>query len=142
MTYPAKIWWDADDKVFLVDFPDLEGCQTFGETLANALEMAQEAASGWIACQYETGRVVPDASKLKGKDIYQIEIAADVAMPITIRTMREAAGLTQAQMAQALGIKQPSYQRWEIPGSNITIKNLERVARALGKVLHVEIKSA
>lgn len=142
MRYPAKIEWMEEDGEFLVTFPDLKGCQTFGENLTHAVEMAIEAASGWIATQYETGRVVPEASNPQGTDIFMIEIEADVAVPIMIRRMREASGKTQAQLAQALGIKQQSYQQWEKPFSNITVRNLERVAKALGKVVHIELKSA
>ena len=36
---------DYSNGVYLVDFPDLEGCYTFGETLLEAYEMAEDVFS-------------------------------------------------------------------------------------------------
>ena len=36
-----------EDGTFCVFFPDLEGCNTFGDTLQEAFEAAQDAANGW-----------------------------------------------------------------------------------------------
>ena len=44
--YPAIIKYDKGDKVYTVEFPDLSGCVTFGETLIEAKEKAKEALSG------------------------------------------------------------------------------------------------
>ncbi|GAB1476358.1 hypothetical protein MASR2M70_11920 [Bacillota bacterium] len=45
--YPA-IFHKEDDK-FWVEFPDLPGCQSCGDTLENTMELAQEAMSLYIA---------------------------------------------------------------------------------------------
>ena len=37
-----------EDGTFCVFFPDLEGCNTFGDTLQEAFEAAQDAATGWL----------------------------------------------------------------------------------------------
>jgi len=44
MEYIAKL--TTEDGHWLVEFPDCPGCQTFGETKAEALEMANEALEG------------------------------------------------------------------------------------------------
>lgn len=41
--YPAIFTYDENDKCFIVDFIDLKGCSTFGETIDEAYLMAQDA---------------------------------------------------------------------------------------------------
>jgi len=51
-----------------------------------------------------------------------------------IRAIREALGMTTRQLAERLGVKQPSLAELETSeaAGNITIKSLERAAEALG----------
>lgn len=51
---------------YTVEVPDLPGCVTEGRDLADALLMAQDAASGWVLTELEEGRPAPKASKLSG----------------------------------------------------------------------------
>ena len=41
--YPAIFTYDENDKCYMVDFIDLKGCSTFGNTIDEAYEMAQDA---------------------------------------------------------------------------------------------------
>lgn len=41
--YPAIFTYDENDKCFLVDFIDLKGCSTYGDTIDKAYLMAQDA---------------------------------------------------------------------------------------------------
>ncbi len=47
---------------FTVEVPDLPGCVTEGDTLAEAIEMGQDAASGWILTELEEGNDYPKPS--------------------------------------------------------------------------------
>ncbi len=38
---------DKEDG-YLVSFPDLKGCNTFGKTMEEALDMAEDALAGWL----------------------------------------------------------------------------------------------
>jgi predicted RNase H-like HicB family nuclease len=60
-TYPA-CFYPADDGITVV-FPDLIGCVTEGDTLDEALYMADDAACGWILTALEEGEKLPAASK-------------------------------------------------------------------------------
>ena len=44
-----------EDGTFCVFFPDLEGCNTFGDTLQEAFEAAQDAATGWLEVEADRG---------------------------------------------------------------------------------------
>lgn len=60
--YPVCIY-PGDVSGYTVIVPDLPGCVTEGETLAEALEQAADAASGWVLDELEDGRKAPDASR-------------------------------------------------------------------------------
>jgi antitoxin HicB len=44
---------------YLIEFPDLPGCMSDGETIEQALINGQDAKAGWIAAMHEAGRPVP-----------------------------------------------------------------------------------
>lgn len=61
LVYPACFHpWDDGDG-YTVTVPDLPGCVTQGATLADAILMAQDAASGWVLDELEDGNQVPPA---------------------------------------------------------------------------------
>ncbi len=65
LTYPACFYPCKDlQGAFTVVVPDLPGCTTQGDTLADALLMAIDAASGWVLDELEDGRPVPHASAI------------------------------------------------------------------------------
>ncbi|MBQ6040028.1 MAG: type II toxin-antitoxin system HicB family antitoxin [Oscillospiraceae bacterium] len=59
--YPVCIY-PGDVSGYTVIVPDLPGCITEGETIADALEQAVDAASGWVLDELEEGRKAPNAS--------------------------------------------------------------------------------
>src|SRR5438552_18028743 len=54
-----------------------------------------------------------------------------------IRTARTESGLTQVELAARLGISQAALAKLERPGSNPTVRTLERVLRAAGRQLEM-----
>jgi transcriptional regulator with XRE-family HTH domain len=54
-----------------------------------------------------------------------------------IRQARQAAGLTQAQLARRLGITQPSVARLEAAGDNVTVATLQRALNAMDRTLEI-----
>lgn len=63
LVYPVCFYKEEDGR-YSVDVPDLPGCVTFGDDFANALEMAVDAASGWILSSLEDGEEIPKASRI------------------------------------------------------------------------------
>ena len=59
--YPVCIY-PGDNSGYTVIVPDLPGCVTEGETIADALEQAVDAASGWVLDELEEGKKAPKAS--------------------------------------------------------------------------------
>jgi len=139
LSYPAKIKYVAEDKAYLVEFTDLPGCLTEGETLDEAKHNAREALTGYLASIFERNLKIPEPSDIKGKGIYHIEPEPEVSVPVVLRKLRETRKLTQGDIAKVLGISYQAYQRLEKPGkSNPTLKTLERLAKVFDKDLRLE----
>lgn len=139
LTYPAKIRHLSEDRSYLVEFPDLPGCLTEGNTLEEAKQNAKEALTGYLSSIFERNLRIPDPSSLKGRNIHNIEPEPEVAVPILLRKLRETKKLTQGDIAKVLGISYQAYQRLEKPGkSNPTLKTLERLAKVFNKDLRLE----
>jgi antitoxin HicB len=118
---------------YLVEFPDLPGCLTEGDTLAEALGQAREAMTGWLYAAIKAGEEPPTANEHKGRSFHLIAPQLDVAIPLEIIRARLAKRLTQNQVAERLGISQQAYRKLEVPGkSNPTIKTLARLGEVLG----------
>ncbi len=134
LTYPAHI--TKEDDTFLVAFPDLENVVTFGQTIEEALQNAEDALNGCLASDFERNFSIPGPSAITGVDIYPITVAPHIAVAIMLRQLR--GDKSQVEIARQLNITYQVYQRLENPRkANPTIKTLEKIARAFGK--HVEL---
>ena len=60
LIYPACFYPNGGG--YTVAVPDLPGCITEGKNLAEAVEMAVDAASGWILDNIEDGGSIPEAT--------------------------------------------------------------------------------
>ena len=65
LVYPACFSPLEKSEGYCVTFPDLPGCVTQGESLTDAMEMAADAASGWVLDELEDGKTAPKASKIQ-----------------------------------------------------------------------------
>ena len=81
LVYPA-IFTPYEDGTggYAVEFPDLPGCTTGGDDMAEALFMAEDAASGWILTELEEGNKVPKATTLGSIKVGEGELASLVAL--------------------------------------------------------------
>ena len=63
LTYPAVFYKDMESSAYAVEVPDLPGCASGADTLADAILMATDAAAGWVLDELEDGKSVPTASR-------------------------------------------------------------------------------
>ena len=65
LTYPACFYpCEEKENGYTVEVPDLPGCVSEGNTLADAILMATDAASGWVLDELEDGNPAPQASAI------------------------------------------------------------------------------
>jgi predicted RNase H-like HicB family nuclease len=59
LKYPFTLEQD-DDGSYLIDFPDLPGCMTCGETIEFAIKMGEDARKCWIESALSDGDFIPE----------------------------------------------------------------------------------
>lgn len=64
LVYPAR-FCEEKEGGYSVEVPDLKGCITQADTLEEAIEMAQDAALGWLLTAIEDEEDIPSASKIE-----------------------------------------------------------------------------
>ncbi|MCL1908123.1 MAG: type II toxin-antitoxin system HicB family antitoxin [Holophagaceae bacterium] len=64
LAYPACFTKDPESDAYSVVVPDLPGCISWADNLAETILMGTEAASGWIITNLEKGRTIPLPSPL------------------------------------------------------------------------------
>ncbi|MEF9922615.1 MAG: type II toxin-antitoxin system HicB family antitoxin [Anaerovoracaceae bacterium] len=62
LIYPAVFYPCEEKNGYTVEVPDLPGCVTEGDSLADSILMATDAASGWVLDELEDGNPAPTAS--------------------------------------------------------------------------------
>ncbi|MHC9541753.1 MAG: type II toxin-antitoxin system HicB family antitoxin [Vulcanimicrobiota bacterium] len=137
MKYPAIIHHDPDG--IWIEFPDLGGSGTQGDTMEELLMMAEDALNGVLAVRHQENLEIPPASQLSGKDIVYIDVRPEVEIPILFRQWRKEQGLSQGEIAQKIRAPYQTIQKLEKIGCNPTLKTLRKVAKALGKNLLIDV---
>jgi predicted RNase H-like HicB family nuclease len=64
LVYPAVFYEDVETGAYAVEVPDLPGCVSGGDTLADAVLMAEDAAAGWVLSGLEDGAKAPVSSPI------------------------------------------------------------------------------
>ena len=67
MIYPAV--FHQEDDSYWVEFPDLEGCQSYGDTLEEVHEGAKEALAGYLVVMLEQGKNINPPTDIRLLDV-------------------------------------------------------------------------
>lgn len=126
----------------LVSFPDCPGCQTFGRTRAQALANAREALEGWLEAHLVAGDAPPEPKRRPSRPSNRfalVGVPPILAVRLQLRWARQSLGLTQAALAERVGVTRQQIALLEAPDANVTLRTLERVAAAMNLRLEVEL---
>lgn len=77
--YPAI--FHKDEDAYWVEFPDLEGCHTFGTSISETMAAAQEALSGYLITLLEQGKniaVPSDITSYSPSDGFSSLVSCDI----------------------------------------------------------------
>jgi antitoxin HicB len=77
--YKVTITKDAEMGYFIAEVPTLSPCITYGETLDEAMTMAQEAIEGLIESRLANGYPVPDDTD----ELEQIATSVQAILPVS-----------------------------------------------------------
>ena len=138
ISYPAKIIWSKHDKCYIVEFPDLAGCLTYGNSVDAASENAREALTGYLESIDLRKLSIPIPSKISGKNIFQISPEKQAGFALWLKIKRAEKNLTQKEAAKLLSINFQSYQKFENPKkSNPTLKTILKIEKAFNEQILV-----
>jgi len=139
LKYPAILHREEDG--YWVEFPDLKGCVTEGDTTEELMDNAEEALTLYLEEYVGNEKKIPRPSQIKSENIVYVNVLPDVGIPLLIRLLREEQHLTQGDLAKKMGIKYQTYQQIEnFKKFNATVKTLGKIARAFGKKLLIDFK--
>jgi antitoxin HicB len=138
--YWAVLIPDKKSGTIGVVFPDHPNVITYGSDREDAIEMAAEALNASLEVEFDRHLPLPKPSGKpktgRGREAVYVPLDPEVRTAFLVRGWREQTGLSQAQIAQKMGISTQAYQRMERPGrSNLTVATLDRIAHAVGKHL-------
>jgi antitoxin HicB len=99
----------AEGGGYLIEFPDLPGCMSDGETVAEAVVNGMDAKADWIAAMREAGRPIPEpgadpSEGYSGK--WQLRTPKTLHRALAERAKREGVSLNTlsvALLAEGLG---------------------------------------
>jgi antitoxin HicB len=128
--YPAILTPEPDGG-YLVQFADFDEAFTEGATLGEALFNAAEVLTLTLERRIDEGLPIPEPCQVAGA--HSIAPSALVQAALLVRRAR--ADRPFADLVRALDTSWPAAQRLEDPHHSPTLKQLERVAAALGKRL-------
>ena len=86
--YPAIV--HAEEGAFWVEFPDLEGCYSDGETLPDAIANATDALGGYLCSAIDRNIDVPAASDVKKIDAGEDFVTVIVTDPLNYKRSTKA----------------------------------------------------
>ncbi len=128
--YPCKIK-PSSDGGYSVRFPDVYGANTGGDTYAEAKFQAHDcltaALRGYIRCDED----MPIPSKVKkGQEL--IPVPPLVAAKMSIYTAMRRQGISNAALAQQLGLQEASIKKLVHPDCLTPWSQLDRAMELLG----------
>ncbi len=135
MRYHAKI--EKEGRLWNAIFVDAPGCATCATSRAAVLTGAADALAGWLEAHLVDGQAPPRPSATSRAE--PIVVDPQLAVAVSLRWARQAAGLTQAELARRVGVSQQQVAKLERPGANPSIATLHKVAAALGVRLELDL---
>ncbi|MBO4759447.1 MAG: type II toxin-antitoxin system HicB family antitoxin [Spirochaetaceae bacterium] len=127
MTYNCDITKENDK--FVVRFPDMPNAVTFGNSMENALFMAQDVLNGILASHIDNGYPISEPKYNGG---YPVEVSPKVAFALELRKAR--ANHSQKEVAQKAGMTYQQYQRLENPHkTNPTLETIYKLQKIFNR---------
>lgn len=140
MQYVASL--SKEGRRTLIEFPDCPGCQTFAGSGKDVREVAREALEGWLEAHLALGEASPPPrqSRRTGRRHMAVTINPALAVRLQLRWARLRLGISQAELARRVNVTRQQISLLESPDANLTLGTLEKVVRALGMDLSIELR--
>ncbi len=139
MQYPITLTLDNQDGGYVVTFADIPEALTQGDTLEEAMLMAQEALETALEFYFEDGRTVPMPSKKKrGQKV--IELPASLAAKVLLLNEMIKQKIRPVELARRLNTTPQEINRLTNLRHTTRIDGIAAALQAMGR--HLEIRVA
>ena len=139
MKFPVNLTPDNDEGGFVVTFTDIPEAITQGDTIEEALAMAQDALETAIEFYFEDKRAVPAPSKPKRQQ-HVIELPASLAAKILLLNEMVTQNIRPAELARRLNTTPQEVNRLTNLRHTTRIDGIAAALQAMGK--HLEVRLA
>lgn len=137
--YPALIKLDKKESRYLVTFPDFPEACSEGETLEEAHFNASEVLTLTIEARIEEEVEIPHPSTC-AKDHVYISPSVRAQSALLIRWIKHEKKHTTSELARNLHTSWPAIARFESPSHWPSLRQLEKIAHALGQELIISME--
>lgn len=139
MKFPVILTPDNEDGGFVVTFPDIPEAITQGDTIEEALAMAQDALETALEFYFEDKRTVPSPSKPKRQQ-HVIELPASLAAKILLLNEMVTQNIRPAELARRLNTTPQEVNRLTNLRHTTRIDGIAAALLAMGR--HLEVRLA
>jgi antitoxin HicB len=141
-SYYALFEPDLKHGGFAVTFPDLNHGATQGETLEEAIDMAEDLLRSIVGELMRRGDDLPRARKHRGKNYRLISLAALQSAKAELYSTFRTSGIRKAELARRIGIPKTNVERLFDLNHASRFEQIEAAFRAIGKKIEVRISDA
>lgn len=139
MRYPAH-FAPAPEDGFVVTFRDIPEAITQGETLEDAMEMAEDVLVSAMDFYFDDRRAVPAPSAAK-KGERLVELPPSVSAKVLLLNELVSAGISNVELARRMGTRPQEVQRIVDLGHATKIDTIAAALAAVGKRLDVSVRA-
>lgn len=105
--YQLVITWSEQDRVFIAEVPELQGCRTHGATAEQAARSGREAMALWIEDELAHGRALPPPQRGRSGTL-SLRLPKSLHEKVARRAAREGVSTNQwivARLAEEEGAR-------------------------------------
>ena len=138
MKFPVNLKPDVSDGGFVVTFPDVPEAITQGDSIEEALAMAQDALETALEFYFDDKRAVPVPSKAKrGQNV--IELPASLSAKVLLLNEMVTQNVRAAELARRMGTSPQEVNRLTNVRHTTRIDGIAAALHALGKNLELRV---
>lgn len=142
VSYFALFDPDKEAGGFVVTFPDVSGCVTQGDDLAEASSMAEDALATMLSYMMSQGEEIPAPKPHRGRNYRRVSLPPIQSAKVELYQAMRASGVRKTELARRMGIPKTNVNRLFDLHHASRFDQLEEAFRALGKRLLVMVEDA
>jgi antitoxin HicB len=140
--YYALFEPDLKHGGFVATFPDLNHGATQGETIEEAIDMAEDLLRSIVSELMKGGEKLPRPLKYRGKNHRLISLHALQSAKVELYSAFRVSGVKKAELARRIGIPKTNIERLFDLDHASRFDQIEAAFRAIGKKIEVRISNA